>query len=94
MTSFKISNKYFSSSQEALEGSGKDLFYSYWISHFFPSKSIMEASPPSSTRMLGPFPSGQTRALRVHSQYSLRVSPFQAKTLAVLALTIAAAAWS
>lgn len=54
----------------------------------------MEASPPSSTKMLGPEPSGQIKAFMVHSQYSLKVSPFQANTLAELAFTIAAAAWS
>jgi len=52
------------------------------------------ASPPSSTIILGPEPSGQVRAFLVHYQYSIRVSPFQANTLAVLAATIAAAAWS
>eukprot|EP00335_Anophryoides_haemophila_P000196 CAMPEP_0204821308 /NCGR_PEP_ID=MMETSP1018-20131115/7039_1 /ASSEMBLY_ACC=CAM_ASM_000518 /TAXON_ID=46462 /ORGANISM="Anophryoides haemophila, Strain AH6" /LENGTH=54 /DNA_ID=CAMNT_0051926031 /DNA_START=1147 /DNA_END=1311 /DNA_ORIENTATION=+ len=54
----------------------------------------MEASPPSSTKMLGPKPLGQIKAFMVHSQYSLKDSPFQAKTLEELALTIAAAAYS
>eukprot|EP00900_Chrysochromulina_parva_P002123 jgi/Chrpa1/11911/Chrysochromulina_OHIO_Genome00017981-RA len=41
-----------------------------------------------------PSPSGQLSALSVHHQYSSSVSPFQAKTLAVPARTMAAAAWS
>jgi len=52
----------------------------------------MEASPPSSTNMLGPVPSGQIKAFKVHYQYSLMDSPFQANTLEVSAFTIAAAA--
>jgi len=52
------------------------------------------ASPPSSTIILGPFPSGQINALKVHSQYYLKLSPFHAKTFAVFALAIADAAWS
>src|SRR5579875_1780253 len=38
------------------------------------------ASPPSSSSMFGPFPSGQVSACSVHHQYSASVSPFQAKT--------------
>ena len=43
-----------------------------------------------------PLPSsvGQQMADSVHSQYSSSVSPFQAKTAAVLAAAMAAAAWS
>jgi hypothetical protein len=52
----------------------------------------MVASPPSSTIIFGPFPFGQIIALNVNLQYSRQVSPFQAKTLAVPALAIAAAA--
>ncbi|OPY92953.1 MAG: hypothetical protein A4E73_00602 [Syntrophaceae bacterium PtaU1.Bin231] len=43
---------------------------------------------------LGPPPSGHVRACSVHHQYSARVSPFHAKTAAVPASAIAAAAWS
>lgn len=92
ITSLKTPINYYSSSVEYLLGSGSSLVYSYFSSHFFPSKIIIVASPPSSTKMLGPLPSGQTKALKVHSQYSLKFSPFQAKTLEVSALTIAAAA--
>jgi len=52
------------------------------------------ASPPSSTRRSGPSAPGHLSILKVHSQYSSRVSPFHANTLAVLAATMAAAAWS
>jgi hypothetical protein len=52
------------------------------------------ASPPSSTMMLGPFPSGKLKDFNMYCQYSFNVSPLIAKTLAVLALAIAAAAWS
>src|SRR5436190_1445526 len=38
------------------------------------------ASPPSSTMSVGPDPSGHSSASLVHHQYSLSVSPFQAKT--------------
>ena len=40
------------------------------------------ASPPSSTSMSGPPPSGQVSICSVHHQYSSSVSPFQAKTAA------------
>jgi len=50
------------------------------------------ASPPSSTMVLGPLPSGHVKAFNVHSQYSSKVSPFHAKTLVLPALAIAAAA--
>jgi len=39
----------------------------------------MVASPPSSTMIYGPFPPGKDKALYVQSQYSIAVSPFQAK---------------
>ena len=38
------------------------------------------ASPPSSSSMFGPWPSGQVSICSVHHQYSGSVSPFQAKT--------------
>ena len=38
------------------------------------------ASPPSSSSMFGPLPSGQVSICSVHHQYSGSVSPFQAKT--------------
>lgn len=94
MTFFNNSNRHFSSSDPALEGSGNSPFFSYWVSHLTPSNKSIVASPPSSTKTLGPLPSGHVKAYKVHSQYSAKVSPFQAKTLEVWALTIAAAALS
>ena len=60
------------------------------------------ASPPSSSSMFGPAPSGQVSICSVHHQYSSRVSPFQAKTgtpagcsgVPFGPTTTAAAAWS
>ena len=60
------------------------------------------ASPPSSTICVGPRPSPKSRARSVTSQYSSRVSPFQAKTgmpaglstVPVGPTATAAAAWS
>ncbi|KAF5034795.1 hypothetical protein DSECCO2_592390 [anaerobic digester metagenome] len=64
------------------------------FSTFTPSCTRSVASPPSSTMRSGPEPSGQVRAISVHHQYSSRLSPFQAKTLASPSATTAAAAWS
>lgn len=94
MVSAKTSINTLSSSVSNFEGSGKDLDFSYSASHLDPYKIIMVASPPSSTKILGPVPSGHIKEFKVHNQYSLIFSPFQAKTLAVSALTIAAAASS
>lgn len=55
---------------------------------------IKVASPPSSTMSSGPLPSSQVKQSTVKFQYYSRVYPFQAKTLAVSAWAIAAAAWS
>ena len=52
------------------------------------------ASPPSSTISYGPFPYSHERQSTVKFQYSSRVSPFQAKTVPVLAWAMAEAAWS
>jgi len=75
----------------AILGSGNKLFLANYFSYFNPSTNNKVASPPSSTIVVGPLPSGQTKALIVQSQYSSKVSPFQAKT-GVPALAIAAAA--
>ena len=50
------------------------------------------ASPPSSTINYGPFPYPHVRQSTVKFQYYSRVSPFQAKTVPVLALAMAEAA--
>merc|ERR1719230_332474 len=75
-------------------GSGKVPSFSYCASYLVPSWMSIVASPPSSTIMSGPSLPGHVSICSVHHQYSSRVSPFQAKTEAVLALAIAAAAWS
>mmetsp|Transcript_44007 Transcript_44007/g.108984 ORF Transcript_44007/g.108984 Transcript_44007/m.108984 type:complete len:214 (-) Transcript_44007:288-929(-) len=59
-----------------------------------PSCTRSVTSPPSSTMRSAPDWSGQVMALAVHHQYSSRVSPFHANTLAELPLTMPAAAWS
>jgi len=63
------------------------------ISLSLPFMRNIVASPPSSTIICGPDPSGQMSALAVHYQYSNKDSPFQAKT-EYLASAMAAAAWS
>jgi len=73
-------------------GSGKVLSLSYYSSNFLPKRIIIVASPPSSTIRSGPFPSGKVSAAKVHSQYSSKLSFFQANTAAVPAFAIADAA--
>mmetsp|Transcript_13027 Transcript_13027/g.29124 ORF Transcript_13027/g.29124 Transcript_13027/m.29124 type:complete len:231 (+) Transcript_13027:890-1582(+) len=78
-------------------GSGRVLSIAYNFSAFTPSWMSRVMSPPSSTIMSQPSPlasTGQVMALRVHSQYSSRVSPFQANTAAEPSRAMAAAAWS
>ena len=87
-----ILNNSLSSSYSYLLGSGNYLVLSYVFSHSNPFKIIIVASPPSSTIVVGPLPSGHVKALRVHSQYSLNVSPFHANETADFASAIAAAA--
>lgn len=59
-----------SSSEVALSGSGKSYFSAYNYSYFNPNNKRAVASPPSSTIVVGPLPSGQTKADKVFSQYS------------------------
>merc|ERR1719401_421447 len=86
------------SSLSVLVGSGSVPSLAYASSAFLPSWMRSVMSPPSSTMMSGPWPlpssSGHVTAWRVHSQYSSRVSPFQAKTAALSSRAMAAAAWS
>mmetsp|Transcript_37046 Transcript_37046/g.74982 ORF Transcript_37046/g.74982 Transcript_37046/m.74982 type:complete len:256 (-) Transcript_37046:279-1046(-) len=62
------------------------------FSRFTPSWIRSVASPPSSTIIWGPLPSGHVSACTVHHQYSSSVSPFHANTLEVFLATTAAAA--
>mmetsp|Transcript_33372 Transcript_33372/g.53473 ORF Transcript_33372/g.53473 Transcript_33372/m.53473 type:complete len:204 (+) Transcript_33372:822-1433(+) len=79
---------------DSLVGSGLDPSDSNFFSHFTPSWMSKVASPPSSTIKFGPSSFGHVNAARVQSQYSSNVSPFHANTADVLALAMAAAAWS
>ena len=78
------------------DGSGRVPSFRKRSSAFFPSWMRSVISPPSSTMRSGPWPlpssSGQVRAFNVHSQYSSRDSPFQAKTAADSSRAMAAAA--
>ena len=94
MQSLSICKMIFSSLFEAFSGSGRVLSFWYWTSYLYPSWMRNVRSLPSSTIRSGPFPSPQLRVWKVHHQYSSKVSPFQAKTLAAFDLAIAAAAWS
>ena len=58
----------FSSLLSALLPSGKVLSFSYYSSNFLPRRSIIVASPPSSTTNYGPFPFGKDKAYNVHHQ--------------------------
>lgn len=91
MINFNIPN---SSSEVALSGSGKSYFSANNFSYFNPKIKRAVASPPSSTIVVGPLPSGHTRADNVFSQYSSYDIPLCAKTTAVPFLTTAAAASS
>ena len=88
-----ILNSY-SSSDCSLDGSMSLPVSLNALSVASPSMQKTVASDPSSTIWSGPSPFSQVRQLTVNSQYSLRVSPFQAKTTPVLASATAAAAWS
>jgi hypothetical protein len=59
-----------SSSEVALSGSGKSYFSAYNYSYLSPNNKRAVASPPSSTIVVGPLPSGHTNADKVLSQYS------------------------
>lgn len=84
----------YSSSEVALSGSGNNYFSAYNYSYLSPNNKRAVASPPSSTMVHGPLPSGHTNADIVFSQYSSYVIPLCAKTTEVPFLTTAAAASS
>lgn len=83
-----------SSSEVALSGSGKTYFSAYNYSYLSPNNNKAVASPPSSTMVVGPLPSGHYKADKVFSQYSSYDIPLWAKTTAVPFLTTAEAASS
>merc|ERR1712157_133207 len=77
-----------------LDGSGKVPSFAYLSSNSLPLWINKVASPPSSTSKSQPSAPGTVIICSVHHQYSGRVSPFHAYTVAVPALAMAAAAWS
>merc|ERR1719218_406497 len=77
-----------------LFGSGNEPSLANFSSNSFPLCISSVASPPSSTSWSQPSSPGTVIICSVHHQYSGSVSPFHAKTVAVPALAMAAAAWS
>jgi len=90
--SLMITLSSYSSSDSSLEGSTSLPVCLKIFSVASPSMQSTVASEPSSTIWSGPYPFSQVRHWTVNSQYYLRVSPFHAKTVPVLASAIAAAA--
>mmetsp|Transcript_102887 Transcript_102887/g.296255 ORF Transcript_102887/g.296255 Transcript_102887/m.296255 type:complete len:254 (-) Transcript_102887:48-809(-) len=75
-------------------GSGSEPSFANLSSYSLPLWMRRVASPPSSTSWSQPSAPGTVIICSVHHQYSGKVSPFHAKTVAVPALAMAAAAWS
>merc|ERR1712157_678213 len=94
MESFSSCKMHLYSALSVLEGSGRDLSLAYLVSNSLPLCIKRVASPPSSTSWSQPSLPGTVNICSVHHQYSGSVSPFQAKTVHVPRLAIAAAAWS
>merc|ERR1719382_1214356 len=94
MESFNNCKMHLNSALSVLFGSGRDLSMAYFASISLPLWMSNVASPPSSTSWSQPSAPGTVIICSVHHQYSGRVSPFQAKTVEVPALAMAAAAWS
>merc|ERR1719401_948584 len=94
MESFSNCKMHLNSALSVLFGSGRDPSLANFSSYSLPLCMSSVASPPSSTSWSQPSAPGTVIICSVHHQYSGRVSPFQAKTVDVPALAIAAAAWS
>merc|ERR1719507_2325388 len=94
MESFNNCKMHLNSALSVLFGSGRDLSLAYFASISLPLWINKVASPPSSTNWSQPSAPGTVIICSVHHQYSGSVSPFQAKTVEVPALAMAAAAWS
>merc|ERR1719337_826443 len=92
--SFNNCKMHLNSALSVLLGSGSEPSFANFSSNSFPLWIRRVASPPSSTSWSHPSTPGHVIICSVHHQYSGRVSPFQANTVAVPALAIAAAAWS
>merc|ERR1719310_2012176 len=94
MLSLMVWSTHLNSGFVVLSGSGRLPSLANFSSYSLPLWINMVASPPSSMIWSGPSAPGQVSICSVHHQYSAKVSPFQAKTEAVPALAMAAAAWS
>merc|ERR1719282_2096720 len=94
MESFNNCKMHLNSALSVLAGSGSDPSFANFSSYSLPLWINNVASPPSSTSKSQPSTPGQVIICSVHHQYSGKVSPFQAKTVAVPAFAIAEAAWS
>merc|ERR1719389_177258 len=94
MESLMVWSTHLNSGFVVLLGSGSEPSLANFSSYSLPLWIKSVASPPSSTSWSQPSLPGQVIICSVHHQYSGRVSPFQAKTVAVPAFAIAAAAWS
>merc|ERR1712025_533422 len=94
MESFNNCKMHLNSGLSVLVGSGSEPSLAYLSSNSLPLWIKSVASPPSSTSRSQPSAPGTVIICSVHHQYSARVSPFHAKTVAVPALAMAAAAWS
>merc|ERR1719311_1735602 len=94
MLSFRSCRMHLNSALSVLAGSGRLPSLAYFCSNSLPLWIKRVASPPSSTSRSQPSSPGTVIICSVHHQYSGNVSPFHAKTVAVPALAMAAAAWS
>merc|ERR1719236_48879 len=92
--SLRSSRMHFSSALSVVEGSGRLPSFANFSSYSLPLCIRRVASPPSSTSWSHPSAPGTVIMFSVHHQYSASVSPFQANTVEVPALAMAAAAWS
>merc|ERR1740138_610216 len=94
MESFNNCRMHLNSGLSVEVGSGKEPSLANFSSYSLPLWISNVASPPSSTSWSQPSLPGTVIICSVHHQYSGSVSPFQAKTVEVPALAMAAAAWS
>merc|ERR1719206_145279 len=94
MESFSSCKMHLNSTLSVLLGSGREPSLANFASYSLPLCMSSVASPPSSTSWSQPSAPGTVIICSEHHQYSGSVSPFHAKTVDVLALAMAAAAWS
>merc|ERR1719511_471257 len=92
MESFNNCRMHLNSALSVLLGSGRLPSLANFSSYSFPLCINKVALPPSSTNWSHPSAPGTVIICSVHHQYSGKVSPFQANTVEVPALAMAAAA--